>query len=66
MYNIDKDFETISNNFLKIKELTPVIEKIAQVCVDSVKTGGKIMFCGNGLFFDMGFGEICDCGAVGR
>lgn len=48
MYNIDKDFETISNNFQKIKKLTPVIEKVAKVCVDSINAGGKIMFCGNG------------------
>lgn len=48
MYNIDKDFDTISNNFIKIKELTPTIEKVAQVCINAIKNGNKVMFCGNG------------------
>lgn len=48
MYNIEKDFETISNNFQKIKTLTPVIESAAKVCVQAIKQGGKVMFCGNG------------------
>ena len=48
MYNIDKDFEIISSNFQKIKQLSPVIEKAARVCVEAIKHGNKIMFCGNG------------------
>lgn len=48
MYNIEQDFETISSNFQKIKELCPVIEKAAQACINAIKSGNKIMFCGNG------------------
>lgn len=48
MYNINNDFETISNNFQKIKTLTPVIENVAKVCVEAIKNGHKVMFCGNG------------------
>ena len=48
MYNIDKDFDTISENFKKIKTLSPIIEQVAKICVESIKNGGKVMFCGNG------------------
>lgn len=48
MYNINNDFDTISNNFQKIKVLTPVIETVAKLCVDAIKNGNKVMFCGNG------------------
>lgn len=49
MFNeINNDFDTISNNFLKLKALTPNIEKACEVCIESLKNGGKIMFCGNG------------------
>ena len=45
---INKDFETISQNFIKIKELTPQIQKVCELCIESLKKGGKVMFCGNG------------------
>ena len=48
MYNINNDFETISNNFQKIKSLTPIIEQVAKICIDAIKSGNKMMFCGNG------------------
>ena len=48
MYNLEQDFETISNNFRKIKKLCPVIEQAAQACVNAIKNGNKVMFCGNG------------------
>lgn len=48
MYNIDKDFDTISENFKKIKKLSPVIEMVSEVCTNAIKQGGKVMFCGNG------------------
>ena len=49
MFNkINKDFETISNNFLKLKTLTPSIVELCNVCIESMKNGGKVMFCGNG------------------
>ena len=55
---INKDFDTISSNFLKLKNLTPEIVKACEVCIDSLKTGGKIMFCGNG-------GSAADSSCVG-
>lgn len=45
---INKDFDTISENFKKIKTLTPKIEEVCKICIDSLKNGGKVMFCGNG------------------
>lgn len=49
MFNdINKDFDTISNNFKKLKELTPTIEEVCKICIESMKNGGKVMFCGNG------------------
>ena len=48
MYNINNDFETISNNFQKIKALTPTIEQVAKACVDAINSGNKVIFCGNG------------------
>jgi len=48
MYNINDDFDVISNNFQKIKVLTPVIEQVAQLCVEAINKGNKVMFCGNG------------------
>ena len=48
MYNIEQDFDTISSNFQKIKKLAPAIETVANVCIDAIRNGNKIMFCGNG------------------
>ena len=49
MFNeINNDFEIISNNFLKIKKLTPTIIELCEACIKSLQNGGKVMFCGNG------------------
>ena len=45
---INNDFDTISENFKKIKSLTPTIEQVCKICTESIKKGGKVMFCGNG------------------
>ncbi len=45
---INKSFDTISENFKKVKTLTPTIEEVCRVCIEALKNGNKIMFCGNG------------------
>ena len=42
------NFDNIAKNFIKLKELNPIIIETAKVCVDSLKNGNKILFCGNG------------------
>lgn len=46
--DLNHEFQTISDNFVRLKEQIPVIEKIVDQCVASLKAGHKIMFCGNG------------------
>ncbi len=46
--HIENEFEQISQNFLKLKELSPIIIEAAEVCTKALKSGNKIMFCGNG------------------
>ena len=45
---IIQEFQTISDNFIKLKELAPQLQKTTEICVDALKNGHKIMFCGNG------------------
>src|SRR5574344_1319888 len=46
--NIDQKIDTISNNFINLKKFAPIIEEIANICINSIKSGNKIIFCGNG------------------
>lgn len=46
--HIENEFEQISQNFLKLRELSPVILEAADECIKALKRGNKIMFCGNG------------------
>lgn len=50
MYNtfLNTNFENISNNFIKLKQLNPTILKVAEACIKSMRDGNKVMFCGNG------------------
>ena len=45
---IENECEKISNNFLNLKQLAPQIEQIAILCINALRQGNKIMFCGNG------------------
>lgn len=45
---IECEFEKISKNFQQLKELSPVIQQAADICVEALQKGHKIMFCGNG------------------
>jgi D-sedoheptulose 7-phosphate isomerase len=40
--------ETVAANFAKLRHMTSEIESAAQLCVDSLRSGGKIILCGNG------------------
>lgn len=50
MYNdfLNKNFNQISENFIQIKTLSPIISECAGICTEALKKGNKIMFCGNG------------------
>ena len=45
---IENECEKIANNFLNLKQLAPEIEQIAVLCINALRQGNKIMFCGNG------------------
>ena len=45
---LEKNFDNISNNFVNLKKLIPIINEVAEICTNSLKYGNKIMFCGNG------------------
>lgn len=45
---IESEFRNISCNFIHLQALAPQIEKVSAVCIDALKKGHKIMFCGNG------------------
>ena len=38
----------IAANFERLKTLAPAIESAAALCIESLRAGGKILFCGNG------------------
>jgi len=46
--HIENEFEQISQNFKQLKELAPVISEAGAVCIEAIKRGNKILFCGNG------------------
>ena len=45
---IENEFRNISCNFINLQALAPQIEKVSEVCIEALKNGNKIMFCGNG------------------
>ena len=45
---IKSALEQISRNFLALEEKADVIEKIANIWIEALKCGNKIIFCGNG------------------
>ena len=45
---IQEEFERISKDFIAVKSLAPAISQVADICINAVKNGNKIMFCGNG------------------
>ena len=43
-----QEFQTISDNFLELKKLAPQLQETVMLCLDALKSGHKVMFCGNG------------------
>lgn len=41
-------FDEIANNFTKLKQKSSVVEQIAQLWIDALANGNKVIFCGNG------------------
>ena len=40
--------DTVAANFGRLRQMTADIEAAAQMCVESLRAGGKIILCGNG------------------
>ena len=45
---IKNSLEQISKNFIALEEKSDVIEKIANLWIEALKRGNKVIFCGNG------------------
>lgn len=45
---IEEAFAQISDNFNKLKTKSVIVEQIANVWIDALKNGNKVVFCGNG------------------
>lgn len=45
---LTNNFNKISENFIKLQSLNPIILEVSKVCVNALRNGNKIMFCGNG------------------
>ena len=48
MVDTDDYIVTVARNFEKLRGMTAVIDAAAAICVESLRAGGKVMFCGNG------------------
>lgn len=46
--HIEEEFEKLSLNFIQLKAQAPVINEAANICIQALKNGNKILFCGNG------------------
>lgn len=45
---IENEFDKISKNFLNVKSLSAEIQRLSECCINTIKNGNKILFCGNG------------------
>ncbi len=45
---IRTECDEIAGDFIALKELAPQIEAAAKLWIDALKSGGKVLFCGNG------------------
>lgn len=48
MTNVKNALKDIENNFNKLQNKSEIIEKIAQLWIDALAKGNKVIFCGNG------------------
>ena len=46
--NLINKLETIETNLKELKKSVSLIEKVADICINAIKLGGKIIVCGNG------------------
>ena len=45
---VNNQFEELSSQLLLLKEQSDKVVEIANVCIDAIKNGHKVIFCGNG------------------
>lgn len=45
---INAQFEQLSNQLLQLKTQSGIVVKIANMCIDAIKNGHKVIWCGNG------------------
>jgi D-sedoheptulose 7-phosphate isomerase len=45
---IKKEIEQVAANFARLAPLYPAIEKAALACIGAIKSGHKVLWCGNG------------------
>lgn len=45
---IENAFDEIANNFTKLKQKSSTVEQIAQIWINALANGNKVIFCGNG------------------
>ena len=45
---IENAFDEIANNFTKLKQKSSTVEQIAQMWIEALASGNKVIFCGNG------------------
>src|SRR5574344_2706991 len=45
---IEKQFEELSGQLQELKIMAPQVVKIANMCIEAIKNGHKVIWCGNG------------------
>lgn len=46
--DFDSAFAAHQRTFAQVEALKPLVERASEICAQSVRSGGKVMFCGNG------------------
>lgn len=45
---VEEQFEQLSNQLLELKENSNKVVEIAQICIEAIRDGHKVIWCGNG------------------
>lgn len=45
---IENAFDEIANNFIQLKQKSLIVERIAEIWIEALANGNKVIFCGNG------------------
>lgn len=45
---VENQLEELSSQLQELKKLSPKVVEIARLCINSIKNGNKVIFCGNG------------------